>query len=200
MGRSTFSGDLRASCWKKQGSTRRRSRHGEHSVCTMTILPARSTVLARLDLGSGALPLTSSEEYGELRWLGEADIRSPVGRRRQDRERVALASERVAERTPMIRIVTWSPPSSRGTFAAFHRHRAELPGCWELISARDDLSLDALRALQPAYVFFPHWSWRVPKKIVEEFSCVCFHETDLPYGRGGSPLQNLIVRGHKSTM
>lgn len=24
--------------------------------------------------------------------------------------------------------------------------------------------------------------------------------TDLPYGRGGSPLQNLIVRGHKNTM
>jgi methionyl-tRNA formyltransferase len=23
--------------------------------------------------------------------------------------------------------------------------------------------------------------------------------TDLPYGRGGSPLQNLIIRGHKST-
>ncbi len=24
--------------------------------------------------------------------------------------------------------------------------------------------------------------------------------TDLPYGRGGSPLQNLIQRGHTSTM
>ena len=23
--------------------------------------------------------------------------------------------------------------------------------------------------------------------------------TDLPYGRGGSPLQNLIIRGHKKT-
>lgn len=27
-----------------------------------------------------------------------------------------------------------------------------------------------------------------------------FHMTDLPYGRGGSPLQNLIVRGHKEIM
>ena len=26
-----------------------------------------------------------------------------------------------------------------------------------------------------------------------------FHMTDLPYGRGGSPLQNLIVRGHQKT-
>lgn len=29
---------------------------------------------------------------------------------------------------------------------------------------------------------------------------VCFHMTDVPYGRGGSPLQNLIVRGHKATV
>ena len=29
---------------------------------------------------------------------------------------------------------------------------------------------------------------------------VIFHMTDLPYGRGGSPLQNLIQRGCTSTM
>ena len=29
--------------------------------------------------------------------------------------------------------------------------------------------------------------------------CVCFHMTDVPYGRGGSPLQNLILAGHKET-
>jgi methionyl-tRNA formyltransferase len=83
---------------------------------------------------------------------------------------------------------------------AFHRRRSELPGHWELIAAPDHLNLEALRALQPRYVFFPHWSWRVPRPILDEFNCVCFHETDVPYGRGGSPLQNLIVRGHKSTM
>ncbi len=27
------------------------------------------------------------------------------------------------------------------------------------------------------------------------FNCVVFHMTDLPFGRGGSPLQNLISRG-----
>ena len=29
---------------------------------------------------------------------------------------------------------------------------------------------------------------------------VIFHMTDLPFGRGGSPLQNLISRGYKSTI
>ncbi len=36
-------------------------------------------------------------------------------------------------------------------------------------------------------------------EILKEIECVCFHMTDVPYGRGGSPLQNLIVRGHRET-
>lgn len=40
---------------------------------------------------------------------------------------------------------------------------------------------------------------RVPDDIVNDFECVCFHMTDVPYGRGGSPLQNLILRGHRET-
>jgi methionyl-tRNA formyltransferase len=49
------------------------------------------------------------------------------------------------------------------------------------------------------YIFFVHWNWHVPREIWTRYECVCFHMTDVPYGRGGSPLQNLIVGGHKST-
>ena len=49
------------------------------------------------------------------------------------------------------------------------------------------------------YIFFLHWNWLVPEDIWRNHECVCFHMTDVPYGRGGSPLQNLIVRGHKDT-
>ena len=52
----------------------------------------------------------------------------------------------------------------------------------------------------PRYIFFLHWRWIVPKHIVEEHECICFHMTDVPFGRGGSPLQNLIIRGHKNTV
>jgi methionyl-tRNA formyltransferase len=69
-----------------------------------------------------------------------------------------------------------------------------------LIESRDGLTPETLRAFSPRYVFFPHWSWKIPAAIHEEFECVLFHMTDLPYGRGGSPLQNLILRGHKDTM
>lgn len=53
--------------------------------------------------------------------------------------------------------------------------------------------------INPDYIFFPHWSYIIPKEVYENFNCIVFHMTDLPYGRGGSPLQNLIVRGYKQT-
>lgn len=49
------------------------------------------------------------------------------------------------------------------------------------------------------YIFFLHWNWLVPETIWKLHECVCFHMTDVPYGRGGSPLQNLILAGHKET-
>ncbi len=48
-------------------------------------------------------------------------------------------------------------------------------------------------------IFFPHWSLKVSPNLYNKFECIMFHVTDLPYGRGGSPLQNLIIRGHKNS-
>lgn len=82
---------------------------------------------------------------------------------------------------------------------AYRRHVNSLPGKWHLIDNRDDLTVERLKELNPRYVFFPHWSWKVPEEILGMAECVAFHMTDLPYGRGGSPLQNLISRGHDET-
>jgi len=84
-------------------------------------------------------------------------------------------------------------------FNEFARVCPNFTGNWTLISDNAQLTLDSLRRLKPKYVFFPHWSWIVPEQILNEFTCVCFHMTDVPYGRGGSPLQNLISRGHQET-
>jgi methionyl-tRNA formyltransferase len=67
------------------------------------------------------------------------------------------------------------------------------------IRGQFELDIEALRKIMPNYIFFPHWSWKVPQEIYEEFECVIFHMTDLPFGRGGSPLQNLVVRGISET-
>lgn len=74
------------------------------------------------------------------------------------------------------------------------------PGHWHLISEKDDLNKDTIKKLNPRYIFFPHWSHIVPKEILDISECICFHETDLPYGRGGSPIQNLIAHGHNETL
>jgi len=76
---------------------------------------------------------------------------------------------------------------------------SKYPGRWHFIGDPEQLSLNAVRVLNPRYIFFLHWSWKVPNEIVKEYECVCFHMTDVPYGRGGSPLQNIILKGHKHT-
>jgi methionyl-tRNA formyltransferase len=82
---------------------------------------------------------------------------------------------------------------------AFHQRTQQWEGNWHLFTEKDQLTIESLRKINPRYIFFPHWSWLVPNSILTEFNCICFHMTDLPYGRGGSPLQNLIIRGHNKT-
>lgn len=82
---------------------------------------------------------------------------------------------------------------------AFFQHTVLMRGEWNIVCHRDKLE-EAIAAHKPEYIFFPHWSWKVPDRIIDNYPCVCFHMTDLPYGRGGSPLQNLILSDKKSTM
>lgn len=70
---------------------------------------------------------------------------------------------------------------------------------WVLIDRKEDFTVEKLAELGPVKIFIPHWSHLIPETIWSRFECVVFHMTDLPYGRGGSPLQNLIVRGHDTT-
>lgn len=64
-----------------------------------------------------------------------------------------------------------------------------------LITGKEELTREKLDFVKPRYIFYPHWSWITPDDIYKNFECVVFHMTDLPFGRGGSPLQNLLVRG-----
>ena len=66
------------------------------------------------------------------------------------------------------------------------------------VRTREDLAA-ALESSEPDWIFFPHWSWKIPEAVFQTHRCVIFHMTDLPFGRGGSPLQNLILRGHATT-
>lgn len=70
---------------------------------------------------------------------------------------------------------------------------------WVLINSQEEFTVENLTKINPTKIFIPHWSYIIPKEIYSKFECIVFHMTDLPYGRGGSPLQNLIVSGHEST-
>ena len=49
------------------------------------------------------------------------------------------------------------------------------------------------------FVFFPHYSKIIPREFLDKYFCVGFHTGDLPKDRGGSPIQNKILRGEYST-
>ncbi len=69
----------------------------------------------------------------------------------------------------------------------------------ELLTDPRKLTLKNLKKMNPKMIFFPDWSWIIPKSIVKNYQCVCIHESDLPKFRGGSPIQNQIIRGIKQT-
>jgi len=82
----------------------------------------------------------------------------------------------------------------------FDERLARLPGHWRFAGSTEEIASLQQQGPPPRYIFFLHWSTRVPDEWLRAHECVCFHMTDVPYGRGGSPLQNLIQRGHRQTI
>lgn len=71
---------------------------------------------------------------------------------------------------------------------------------FKLVDQPTALTAERLEGDEITTIFFPHWSHKIPASVYESFECVIFHMTDLPFGRGGSPLQNLILQSHQETM
>jgi methionyl-tRNA formyltransferase len=69
----------------------------------------------------------------------------------------------------------------------------------KLITSPKKLTYSNIKKINPKMIFFPDWSWIVPNEIINNYVCVCLHESDLPKFRGGSPLQNQIIRGITKT-
>ncbi len=67
------------------------------------------------------------------------------------------------------------------------------------ITFSNKINLSILNKKKPKIIFFIHWSKFIPSKIYKKFLCIQFHSSDLPKYRGGSPIQNQIIRGVKKT-
>jgi len=56
-----------------------------------------------------------------------------------------------------------------------------------------------IKKINPKIIFFIHWSKYINKSIFKNFFCIQFHSSNLPKGRGGSPIQNQIMLNIKKT-
>lgn len=64
-----------------------------------------------------------------------------------------------------------------------------------IIRKREQYDEDAVIAFNPDLILFYGWSWIVSDALLEQFTCLMLHPSPLPKYRGGSPIQNQIIRG-----
>lgn len=98
-----------------------------------------------------------------------------------------MSINRVRRNYVLVTCREWDPGLLR-------RIQARVPGKFYLLTEKAQLTPEILTKLRPRYVFFLHWSYYIPESIYKRYPCIVFHMTDVPFGRGGSPLQNLIER------
>lgn len=94
------------------------------------------------------------------------------------------------------RVIASSKPWGREAFDYFSTSRNFEK--WLFVTDRNQLDSILGQEVVTSIVFL-HWNWIVPDSIVSNIECMCLHMTDLPFGRGGSPLQNLILLGKTET-
>ena len=82
---------------------------------------------------------------------------------------------------------------------AFESLKAKPGESWCYLDDDSSLAIETLTEINPEMIFVLHWSKLISNELLERFNFVIFHMTDLPYGRGGSPLQNLIEQGFENT-
>jgi methionyl-tRNA formyltransferase len=50
-----------------------------------------------------------------------------------------------------------------------------------------------IKKINPNIIFFIHWSKLIKESLFNKYLCIQFHSSNLPKGRGGSPIQNQIL-------
>lgn len=62
-----------------------------------------------------------------------------------------------------------------------------------LISNKNLCTKKFIDTIVPDVIFFYGWSWMISDDIVNNYTCLCLHPSNLPMYRGGSPIQNQVV-------
>ena len=61
------------------------------------------------------------------------------------------------------------------------------------------LNKKLINDINPRIIFFIHWSELIEYSFYKKYLCIQFHASNLPKGRGGSPIQNQILLNIKKT-
>jgi methionyl-tRNA formyltransferase len=68
-----------------------------------------------------------------------------------------------------------------------------------IIDSYDGYSDSFVKNYNPDFIFFYGWSWIISKEIIGKYNCIMLHPSALPKYRGGSPIQNQIIRGESDS-
>ena len=87
-----------------------------------------------------------------------------------------------------IVLVSKDRPWTKKLLKKLHKYNHKITWLRQLAEAEID-------SINPEYVFFFHWSEKVSRRIYENYKCIVVHTGCLPQDRGGSPIQNQILKG-----
>ena len=65
------------------------------------------------------------------------------------------------------------------------------------INTKKKISFKEIKKFNPDYILFYGWSDKIPINIIDKYFCIMLHPSPLPKFRGGSPIQNQIIRNIK---
>lgn len=67
---------------------------------------------------------------------------------------------------------------------------------WEVLTSPGEYSERVLKPIDRDTIFIAvGWSWLIEPSITRKYLCLGVHPSDLPYYRGGSPIQHQIIDG-----
>ena len=68
-----------------------------------------------------------------------------------------------------------------------------------LIKSEESFDEKKIVDFSPDLILFYGWSKKISNNIINNFKCLMLHPSSLPLFRGGSPIQNQIIRGIKDS-
>ena len=63
-----------------------------------------------------------------------------------------------------------------------------------IIRSKEEYNGEQIKDFNPDIILFYGWSWIIKEEIINSFPCIMLHPSPLPKYRGGSPIQNQIIK------